>query len=141
MKGTGKNNTHMSAVSQVQTAGYWIGRDARMAQSVNDNLTLPDFITFSWTEWDEENEKIFHSANYSIEDLSGDTGKLKRTHWSSAGANETTLIVTNIYYAPADPDATSKASYQPPVLTLQLTSLVEDAMEVREYRIKHRPNI
>ena len=142
LKGTETNNTHMNAVRQVQNAGYWIGRDARMAQSVNtDNLTPPDFITFNWTEWDDQNEEIYHTATYSFEDLTGDTGKLKRTHWSSAGANEQTLIATHIYYAPADPDDTSKASYQAPVLTLQLTSLVEDAMEVREYRIKHRPNI
>ena len=142
LKGTETNNTRMNAVRQVQTAGYWIGRDARMAQSVNtDNLTPPDFIAFNWTEWDDQNEEIYHTATYSFEDLTDDTGKLKRTHWSSAGANEQTLIATHIYYAPADPDDTSKASYQAPVLTFQLTSLVEDAMEVREYRIKHRPNI
>jgi len=142
LKGTETNNTHMNAVRQVQTAGYWIGRDARIAQSVNtDNLTPPDFIAFNWTEWDDQNEETYHTATYSFEDLTDDTGKLKRTHWSSAGANEQTLIATHIYYAPADPDDTSKASYQAPVLTLQLTSLVEDAMEVREYRIKHRPNI
>lgn len=142
LKGTETNNTHMNAVRQVQTAGYWISRDARMAQSVNtDNLTPPDFIAFNWTEWVDQNEEIYHTATYSFEDLTGDTGKLKRTHWSSAGTNEQTLIATHIYYAPADPDDTTKASYQAPVLTLQLTSLVENAMEVREYRIKHRPNI
>ena len=142
LKGTETNNTHMNAVRQVQNAGYWICRDARMAQSIDtDNVTPPDFIAFNWTEWDDQNEEIYHTAIYSFEDLTGDTGKLKRTHWSSAGANEQTLIATHIYYAPADPDDTSKASYQAPVLTLQLTSLVEDAMEVREYRIKHQPNI
>lgn len=142
LKGTETNNTHMNAVRQVQTAGYWIGRDARIAQSVNtDNLTPPDFIAFNWTEWDDQNEEIYHTATYSFEDLIDNIGKLKRTHWSSAGANEQTLIATHIYYAPADPDDTSKASYQAPVLTLQLTSLVKDAMEVREYLIKHRPNI
>ncbi len=142
MKGTETNNTHMNAVRQVQTAGYWISRDARMAQSVStDNLTPPDFLVFTWSEWNELDEKIYHTANYSFADLSGDTGKLKRTHWSSAGANEQTLIATHIYYAPADPDDTTKASYQAPVLTLQLTSLVKDAMETREYRINNRPNI
>jgi len=142
LKGTETNNTHMSAVRQVQNAGYWICRDARMAQSVNtDNLTPPNFIAFNWTEWDAQNEEIYHTATYFFEDLTDGIGMLKRTHWSSAGANEQTFIAKHIYYAPADPDDTSKASYQAPVLTLQLTSLVEDAMEVREYRIKHRPNI
>ncbi len=34
----------MTVVRQVQNAGYWLSRDAQMAQSVNaDNLTSPDF--------------------------------------------------------------------------------------------------
>jgi len=141
-KGTEANNTHMNAVRQVQNAGYWICRDARMAQSIDtDNLTLPDFLVFNWTEWDDENEKIYHSANYFLEGLTDSIGTLKRIHWSSAGANEETLIATHIYYAPADPDATTKAEYQAPVLTLQLTSIFEDTMEIREYRINNRPNV
>ena len=142
MKGTDINNTHMTAVSQVQNAGYWLSRDARMAQGVEtDNLTAPDFIVFNWREWDEENEEIFHTSTYFFEDLTGGIGKLKRSHWSSAGANSQTLIADHIYYDPDDSEDTSQASYQAPLLTLQLTSLVEDAMEIREYRIKHRPNI
>jgi len=142
LKGTETNNTHMNAVRQVQNAGYWLCRDARMAQSVNtDNLTLPDFLVFSWTEWDSEDDEIYHSATYSFEGLADGIGNLKRTHWSSAGANEQTLIAQHIYYSPADPDDTSKAAYQAPLLILQLTAIVGDEMEIREYRIQHRPNI
>ncbi|MBU2534795.1 MAG: hypothetical protein ABIK32_02620, partial [Chloroflexota bacterium] len=142
MKGTERNNTHINAVRQVQTAGYWISRDARMAQSIDtENLTSPAFLVFNWTEWDDLNEETYHSATYSFEGLTDGIGTLKRTHWSSAGANEQTLIAKHIYYAPADSDNTSKADYKAPVLKLQLTSLVEDAMEIREYRIKRRPNI
>jgi prepilin-type N-terminal cleavage/methylation domain-containing protein len=140
-KGTEVNNIHLTAVRQVQNAGYWICRDARMAQSIEtDNLTPPNFLVCNWREWDEDNEEIFHTATYFFADLADGTGKLQRTHWSSAGVNQQTLIAEHIYYAPGDPD-TSQASYQAPVLTLQLTSLVDDAMEMREYRIKHRPNI
>jgi len=142
LKGTETNNTHMNAVRQVQNAGYWLCRDARMAQSVNtDNLTLPDFLVFNWTEWDSDYEEIYHSATYSFEGLADGIGNLKRAHWSSAGANEQTLIAQHIYYSPADPDNTSKADYQAPLLTLQLTAIVGGEMEIREYRIQHRPNI
>ena len=142
LKGTETNNTHMNAVRQVQNAGYWLCRDARVAQSVNtENLTLPDFLVFSWTEWDSDYEEIYHSATYSFEGLADGIGNLKRTHWSSAGANEETLIAQHIYYSPADPDDTSKADYQAPLLTLQLTAIVGGEMEIREYRIQHRPNI
>ena len=142
LKGTERNDTHVTAIRQVQNAGYWLCRDARMAQSVNtDNLTLPDFLAFSWTEWDSDYEETYHSATYSFEGLADGIGDLKRTHWSSAGANEETLIASHIYYSPADPADTSKAAYQAPLLTLQLTAVVGGEMEIREYRIQHRPNI
>ncbi len=141
-RGTERNNDHMIAVRQVQNAGYWISRDAQMAQSVTaDNLTLPDFLVLDWTEWDEAGEPTYHLVTYFFEDLTDGTGKLKRNHWSSAGANEQTLLAEYIYYDSDDPDNTSKASYQSPVLTVQLTSLLERASETREYRIKRRPNL
>ena len=142
MKGSNTNNSHMNAVRQVQNAGYWISRDAGMAQSIEtENLTSPDFLVFNWTEWDDDDDEIYHSATYFFENLTNGTGNLKRVHWSSAGANEQSLVAQHIYYAPSDPDNTSKADYQAPVLILQLASLVDDAREIREYRVKHRPNI
>ena len=137
--GTGRSNSHMTAVRQVQNAGYWISRDAQMAQTATiDNLTLPDFLILSWTEWDDAGDPIYHSATYSFEELTDGIGKLKRGHWSSAGANEQTLIAEYIYYDPNDVDDTSKASYESPVLTVQLTALFEEILETRAYKIKHR---
>ncbi len=141
-QGNERNNNYMTAVRQVQNAGYWISRDTQMAQSVTaDNLTLPDFLVLGWTEWDESGEPTYHSVTYFFEELTDGTGRLKRNHWSSAGVNEQTLLAEYIYYDSDDPDNTSKASYQSPVLTVQLTSLLEGASETREYSIKRRPNL
>ena len=140
-KGTERNNNYMTAVRQVHNAGYWISSDVQMAQSVTaGNLTVPDFLVLSWTVPDYAGEDISHSATYFFEDLTDGIGKLKRSHWSSAGVNEQTLIAEHIYYAPDDPDDTSKASYQSPVLTVQITALFEETRETREYRINCRPN-
>ena len=49
-------------------------------------------------------------------------------------------VAQYIYYDPNDTDST-KASYQNPVLTVQLTALFEETLETREYKIKHRPNL
>jgi prepilin-type N-terminal cleavage/methylation domain-containing protein len=139
LRNTERNNDRITAVRQVQNAGYWISRDAQMAETVaTDNLTLPDFLTLSWTEWDAAGDPISHSATYFFEDLTDGVGKFKRSHLSSAGASEQTLIAQYIYYDPNDVDATSKASYQSPVLTVQLTALFEQTRESREYMIKHR---
>jgi len=141
LRGTERNNNYMTAVSQVQNAGFFISRDTQMAQNViTDNLTSPDFLLLNWTEWDDPDDPVYHTATYFFEDLTDGIGKLKRSHWSSAGVNEQTLVAKHIYYAPGDPDDTSKASYQSPVLTVQLTALREETMETREYKINHRPN-
>ena len=141
-RGTERNNDSMTAVNQVHKAGYWISRDAQMALGfTTDNLTLPDFLIVRWTTWDAAGDPIYHSVRYFFEDVTNGIGKLKRHHWSSAGANEQTLIAEYIYYDPSDIAHTSKASYQSPVLTIQLTALVEGTLEAREYKIEHRPNL
>ena len=136
------NNDRLTAVLQVQYAGSWISRDAQMASSViADNLTMPDFLIIDWNEWDAAGDPIYHSATYFFEDLTDGIGKLVRNHWSSVGASEQTLIAEYIYYDPSYVDDTSKASYDSPVLTVQLTAHFEETRETREYKIKHRPNL
>jgi type II secretory pathway pseudopilin PulG len=140
--GTEHNSEHITAVGQVENAGYWISRDAQMAQSVaTDSLEPPDFLIITWTEWDVAGEPVYHSARYFFEDLTDGIGSLKRSYWSSAGADEQTLIARCVYYDPSDVDDTSKASYQRPVLTVQLTALFDEILEIREYKIKHRPTL
>ena len=136
-RNTERNNDYMTVVRQVNNAGYWISRDAQMAQSV---ATEPDFLTISWTE-DVTGDPIYHSVTYSVEDLTDGIGKLKRHHVSSGGADEETMVAQYIYYDPNDVDDTSKASYEQPVLTVQLTSILEETRETREYRIAHRASL
>ena len=138
---TKRNNNHLTAVRQVQNAGYWISRDAQMAESiVTDNLSPNDFIIINWTERDYEDDDVYHSATYFFEGLADGIGILKRNHWSSLGANEDTLVAEYISYDPNDPLNTSNISYQRPELTVKLTALVEDAGETREYRSSRRTN-
>ncbi len=141
LKGTEHNNNRMTVVRQVQNAAYWISRDAQMAQSVTTgNLTPPDFLVLTWTEWEDIDDFIYHSVTYFFTDMTDGIGKLKRSHWSSAGANEQTLVAENIYFDPGDANNTSRVSYQSPALFVQLTSLRGEAREAREYRINLRPN-
>ncbi len=141
LRNTERNNDLITAVRQVENAGYWISRDAQMALgvTVTENLTLPDFLGLSWTEWNGEGDPIYHSANYTFEDLTNGIGQLKRTYGSSTGARAQTLIAQYIYYDPDDADATSNTSYQNPVLTVKLTAVYEGATESREYKVKRRP--
>ena len=141
INGTGRSNSHMTAIRQVQNAGYWIGRDAQMAENiVTANLSGTDFMLISWTEWDHDAEdEVYHQVTYFFDGLTGGIGKLKRNHWSSAGANVDILVAQYISYDSADPVNTSNISYQKPVLAVKLTALYGDASETREYRISRRP--
>lgn len=138
----GRASDHMTAVRQVQNAGYWIRVDAMMALSItSDGLDPLDFLVLNWTEWNDAGEAAYHSVRYFFGELSDDNiGTLLRNHWSSAGANEETMIAQYILYDVDDAD-TSNVSYESPVLTIQLTASYERMRETREYRISHRPNL
>lgn len=143
MSNTQRNADHMTAVRQVENAGAWISRDAQMALSANgtEDLTLPDFLVLAWTTWDATGANpVYHSARYFFEGLTGGVGTLMRNHWSSDGANQTTLIAQYIYYDSSDITNTSNANYENPLLTVKLTGTSEDILESREYKIKRRPN-
>ena len=147
MKNTGHNSDYMTVVRQVQNAGDWISRDAQMALSVSGNVTLPVpvLLTLTWTENASSAQPVYHTANYTIENLTGGIGTLKRSHSSGTVASqqtlrEQTLIAQYIYYNPSDTDNTTMTSYQSPLLTVKLTALFEGIQETREYRIRHRPN-
>ncbi|MFC2018553.1 hypothetical protein ACFLU4_01180 [Chloroflexota bacterium] len=138
---TERNDGHMMAVTQVQNAGYWISRDAQMAEEVTCDAQEPNFLILTWTEQDYEGgEAVYHSVTYFFADMSAATGKLKRSYWSSAGASGETLIAEHIYYNPTDIDDTSKASYEGTELIVQLTAILGEAREIKEYRVRSRPN-
>lgn len=140
-KGNEHNNDYATSVRQAENAGYWINRDMRTAQTVNtDNLTFPDFLVIGWTEWDLGGNPTYHTIRYYFDGLADGVGALKRNHWSSAGANEQTLIAQHIYFNSANATYTSQASFQGSVLTLKLTSISDRVLESREYEITRRIN-
>jgi len=145
---TRRSNDHVAAVRQVQNAGYWISRDAQMAEAVvvgDDPKTEEEleFLTLNWTEWGYDDDSYYHEVTYSFQDLSGETRKLERQYviYDGGEISKTNLIAEYIYYNPTlDPDGTTKADYESPMLTVQITSSLGEASETKEYRVKHRPD-
>ncbi len=141
-RGNDRNNDQITAVRQAENAGYWISRDAQMAETIStENLTSPDFLVLRWSEWADNGTAIYHSATYSFDNATDSVYKLIRVHRSSTRPSEQTLVAQYIYYDPSDTDNTSKASYENPVLTLQLTTISGKTRETREYKIKHRAGL
>jgi type II secretory pathway component PulJ len=139
---TAQSDSHMTTLQQVQNAGFWISRDAQMADNVTtENLTGTDFLVLSWTEVDDSDNTTDHSVTYFFEELSGGIGRLKRNHSSSASLNNETLVAQHICYDPADPVNTSNVSYTSPSLTVKLVATFADASETREYQVSCRPKL
>ena len=153
---TRRSNDHVAAVRQVQNAGYWISRDALMAENavVGDDpeTETVEFLILTWTEWDYDDteDSEYHEVIYSFQDPPSGIGKLLwREHTTSMKdddeweeiESQTNLVAEYVYYNPIlDPDDTTKADYANPVLTTQITASLGEASETKEYRVKHRPD-
>ena len=141
MRNVDKNNDYVTAVNQVENAGFWIARDAQMAVGVSTgNLSTPYFLEFRWTEFNATGIPTYHSVDYFFENMVNSVGKLKRTHTIGTSEEETNVVGTYIYYEPSD-NKTSMVNYQTRILTLKLTLVLEKATETKEYKINQRVNL
>ena len=138
LKNTERNNNRMTAVRQVQNAGYWISRDTQIAQGmVAANLTQPDFLILSWTEGISGDNYL---VIYTLEDMPGSEAKqLLRSQSMNAGANSTALVAQHIDSDPAK----TKCELTSGTLSLTITSTVGDGPEqeneTRKYQLVPRP--
>jgi prepilin-type N-terminal cleavage/methylation domain-containing protein len=77
VNGSARANNYMTAVRQVQNAGYWVSYDTQLAQDVDDDPMGGGFpLVLSWTEWGGDE----HEVTYSLEDMAGGLKQLKRSH-------------------------------------------------------------
>jgi prepilin-type N-terminal cleavage/methylation domain-containing protein len=139
LKGTERSNDHMTAVNQVQNAGYWVSRDTQMAENVTvDNLTPPAFLVLAWTE---EDTGVGHQVTYTLEAMPGSGLKrLIRNHSIDGGAANTALVAQ---YIDPDPGMT-KCQFINGTLTLTVTASIssrsQTKTETRVYKIAPRPS-
>ncbi len=143
LRKSGEGNGYMTAVRQVQNAGYWISRDAFMAESVTTvfDPESSDFLLLEWVERDYTNPDIYHSARYYFVDTYGNLHNLMRHHWSSDGHTEDALVAQHMYVNAADSAGTCLVTYTNPILSIRLRAVYEDSIETREYNIQRRPNL
>ena len=129
-----RTSNQMTAVRQVQSAGYWISRDALQAQNVTPAGGDSGFpLTLTW-EWDgTENEVV-----YTIE-----AGELHRTRSVAGVTSDTGVIAQFIDPAPEQTSCDTEPEGAPPedidVLILRVTANVGGQSETRVYEITPRP--
>jgi len=98
--GNTRTSNHMTAVKQVQNAGYWISHDTQMAKGVEpadesdddpDGTRFP--LTLTWIDWDG----TLNEVTYTIVD-----SELKRSH--SINGNTEVSITAQYIDVTIDPD-------------------------------------
>jgi prepilin-type N-terminal cleavage/methylation domain-containing protein len=127
--GSARTSNHMTAVRQVQNAGYWVSHDAQMAQQepvIGDDPEV-EFLTLTWKDW--ETSEV-HLVTYTL--LTDN--KLQRSHSINDGTAETAIIAEYIN----NPDQTS-CVWDGSVLTFTVTATVGEQTETRIYEIVPRP--
>ena len=134
------SSAHMVVLRQVQTAGYWVSRDALQVQEEPDVPAPPGIpFTLRWTEWDNSEA---HEVVYSIS--LGDINQLQRqetVHDKDGNliGNITTVVGQYIdYIDSANSKTRCNWDINMYVLTFTVTADIEGEVEARTYEVKPR---
>jgi prepilin-type N-terminal cleavage/methylation domain-containing protein len=125
-----RSSEHMTALRQVQSAGYWVSKDGIQAQTIT---TLGYLLYTSRTDWDDSE---LHETVYSLQDMpSGGLKQLQRQEWLN-GAPASTIIISRYI----DPDQTSCSwNATAKALTFTVTATMNQQTETRTYEVQPRP--
>jgi len=140
-----RTSNHMTAVRQVQHAGFWVSPDVQMALSVNASAGSGFPLTLIWLEGGSND---VHEVIYTLEDMpSGGFERLQREHYIESELDSTTIVAEYI-----DPAETScccdcdddgacdgDCTCDDKSVIFTVTATVGGQSETRIYEIKPRP--
>ena len=124
--GSTRTSNHMTAVRQVQSAGYWVSRDALQAQDVD---TVSEFVKLTWIDFDETKTEFTYT-------ITADS-KLRRSVKITPDGEGTTETVSFVAQY-IDPDETS-CIWDGGMLAFTVTATVGGQSETRVYDVTPRP--
>jgi len=133
-----RTSNHMTAVRQVQHAGFWVSPDVQMAKNVTTGGSPGVLLTLTWNEG---GTGIPHEVIYTLEDMpSGEFQRLWREHKIDSDPDSTTIMVAE--YIDPDPQKTKceiVAGELGDELIFKVTATVGGQSETRVYEVKPRP--
>jgi prepilin-type N-terminal cleavage/methylation domain-containing protein len=137
---TERNSNRMTAVLQVQNAGYWINRDTLMAQRVvTGNLSSQAWLQLNWTEADSGDE---WQIVYSLENMDDTELKALIRRQSVNGVNNGSMRIAE--YIEANPARTG-CEFDNGVLSFTITVIAGSGLQIesetRTYQIVQRSGL
>lgn len=125
-------SNQMTAIRQVQQAGFWVSPDVMMAQDVTPGGCPDCLVNLYWEE--EGGTGDSHNVTYRLIDMSGGLKRLEREHYVNSALDSTTSVAECI-----DPAQTSCVwNSTAEKLTFTVTATVGEQTEARVYEIKPR---
>ena len=125
-----RTSNHMTAVRQVQSAGYWGSKDALQAQNVTPDGGDSGFpLTLTW-EWEGTKNEVTYTITAD--------NKLQRSLKITPNAEEPTTQVSIIaqYIDPAETSFLPRDS----AFIFRVTATVGGQSETRVYEVEPRPD-
>jgi len=122
-----RNTNRMTAVRQVQQAGFWVSPDVQMSQNVTLGGSSGFPLTLTWEEWATGNN---HTVVYNLVD-----NKLQRSHSVNNELQTVTPVAEYI-------DPTETSFIEDPeggAFNFTVTATVGGQSETRVYEVKPRP--
>lgn len=125
-------SNQMTAVRQVQQAGFWVSPDVMMAQNVTPGGCPDCLVNLYWEE--EGGTGDSHNVTYKLIDMSGGLKRLEREHYVNSAFDSATAVAECI-----DPAQTSfvlvvgGGAYD-----FTVTATVGEQTETRVYEVKPR---
>ncbi|MCJ7575935.1 MAG: type II secretion system GspH family protein [Dehalococcoidia bacterium] len=140
---TTRISNQMTAIRQVQQAGFWVSPDVMMAQNVKEGGCANCLLTLNWT--DGASNK--HGVIYRLVDMSGGLRRLQREHYigTPLALNSTTTVAEYIDVTIDPVTGKPKTRCEPPgvlppgvALNFTVTATVGGRSETRTYEVKPR---
>jgi len=131
---TTRISNQMTAIRQVQQAGFWVSPDVMMAQNVTPGGCANCLLTLNWT--DGANNK--HGVIYRLVDMSDGLTRLQREHYigTPLALNSVTMVAEYISYPAGTSCAWNGTAKK---LTFTVTANVGGRNETRVYQVEPRP--
>ncbi len=118
---------HMTAVREIENAGYWVNHDTLMAQAIAPSVGSGFPLSLTWVSWNGETTQVTYALTGS---------NFQRSVSVNGGVATQTLVAQNINPDPAKTNCSLSAS----VLTLNVSATVGPTTESKTYQIKQRPD-
>jgi prepilin-type N-terminal cleavage/methylation domain-containing protein len=128
-----RTRDRMTAVRQVQQAGFWVSPDVMTAQTVTPGGCADCLLTLSWTE--VTGSHTAHQIKYILVDMSGGLERLDREHYIGTNSTPDSSITVAEYINSASFVKLPNGN----AYNFTVTATVGDQSETRTYEVQPRP--